>query len=167
MEKFQRLAPKTEMYSPYQTPDHVLDVTAKSLWHYVLDQVLPRLINMQYQFLQFPALSNNSNTHATQGALPPVTEDTVFKFITFCTDILYIQASTISVDFTGIRSHYIKAGFKFCSSSWERLPYIQKANKRKQGHGASKLLPITFDILSKVSALLRKECFHLTQMLCC
>ena len=80
------------------------------------------------------------------------------RFGTFCAEILHIQSSTINV-YLAVRFHYIKAGLKFPSSSWERLPYIQKAIKRKQGQGASKRLPITFNILCNICALLKKSVF--------
>ena len=83
----------------------------------------------------------------------------MIEFITFCSEILHIQASTINVYLASIRFYYIKAGLKFPSSTWERLHYIQKAIKRKQGQGASKHLPITFNILYKICSLLQKSVF--------
>ena len=102
---------------------------------------------------------SGSTTYASQEDLPPISEDIVIKFITFCSEILHIQASTINVYLAGIRFYYIKAGLKFPSSTWERLHYIQKAIKRKQGQGASKRLPITFNILYKICSLLQKSVF--------
>ena len=59
----------------------------------------------------------------------------------------------------GIRLHYIKAGLKFSMSARERLQYILKAIKRKQGVGESKRLPITFDISCKMWGLLQESVF--------
>ena len=55
--------------------------------------------------------------------------------------------------------HYIKEGLKFSISAWERLPYILKAIKRKQGVGESKRLPITFDISCNMWGLLQESVF--------
>ena len=140
-------------------PDHDLVDSSNSLWQYALAPGTAKTYKYALQkFLQFLVLSC-SFKYASQEVLPPITEDILINFITFCAEILHIQSSTINVYLAGIRFHYIKAGLKFPSASWERLPYIQKAIKRKQGQGASKRLPITFNILYNICALLKKSVY--------
>ena len=133
--------------------------SSNSLWQYALAPGTAKPYKYALQrFLQFLVLSGSCK-YASQEILPPITEDILINFITFCAEILHIQSSTINVYLAGIRFHYIKAGLKFHSSSWERLPYIQKAIKRKQGQGASKHLPITFSVLYNICALLEKSVY--------
>ena len=133
--------------------------SSNSLWQYALAPGTTKTYKYAlHRFLQFLVLSG-SIKYASQEVLPPITEDILINFITFCAEILHIQSSTINVYLAGIRFHYVKAGLKFPLSSWERLPYIQKAIKRKQGQGASKRLPITFNILYKICALLKKSVY--------
>ena len=112
--------------------------SSNSLWHYALAPGTAKTYKYALQrFLQFLALSC-SIKYDTQEVLPPITEDILINFITFCAEILHIQSSTINVNLAGIRFHYIKAGLKFPSSSWEWAVGCQTATP-----GTSEQIPLS------------------------
>ena len=111
-----------------------------------------------------------NNVVHTPGVLPPISESLLIQFIAYCANTLHIKWCTIQIYISGLRFHYIKAGYNKPFELFDRMRYILKAVKRSQGHMSTSIrYPITFNILYKMCILLYQGVFspYTDKMLAC
>ena len=100
------------------------------------------------------------NSYSVDGTLPTVNEDLLLLFVAHCYRNLHLRYNTIQLYLSGIRYFYLRIGIDnvLCagSSHLPRLHTILRSIKRLQGPTVKRKLPITFDILLKLCAALRK-----------
>lgn len=95
--------------------------------------------------------------------LPPISEELLLLFITFCHKRLYLRESTIRLYLAGIRYNYLKAGLP---NPWQsqsgvlvRVNLILKGIKRNQGISQRTRLPFTADIVFIMCSTLKAGLF--------
>ena len=96
----------------------------------------------------------------TPGVLPPVSEDTLGLFVSYCHQNLKLNHNTIKLYLAGIRFHYLKAGHTNPLADTPRLHYILRGIQKSQANTTTaKRLPITFSILQQMSDRLLRGMF--------
>ncbi|XP_069109055.1 uncharacterized protein [Argopecten irradians] len=127
---------------------HDLNDDVDLLW----DSALSRSTQATYQsglncFLTFVLMQGIG---FPKNFLPQINEDLLILFVTHCQRTLHLKYETIKLYLAGVRFHYIKQKFGDPTANTLRLAYILRAIKRSQVNIASKRLPITFSVLSKM-----------------
>lgn len=91
--------------------------------------------------------------------LPPLTEDVLIYFVTYCHSSLKLKWTTIKLYLAGIRFHYLQAGLPNPLQSGDRLQCIIRGIKRSQVKISKPRLPIDMKILNQICKLLRSGVF--------
>ena len=130
--------------------DHV-----KDLWETVVSPATARTYHTAIQhFLQFITLCS---IITPAGHLPPLSEDLLINYVTYCFKSLSLKYNTIKLYLAGIRFHYLKAGFNNPLNGFDRLDCILRSIKRRDsGSSSLKRLPITFEVLEKMCYVLQR-----------
>lgn len=97
-----------------------------------------------------------------QGKLPPLTEQSILKFISYCHNT-GLKSQTIKLYLAGIKYFYLRYN-EDCSvfsadSSQTKIAFILKGVKRSQDNTVKRKLPITYDILESLYRLLTNGFF--------
>ena len=104
--------------------------------------------------------------------MPPLSEDSLIHYATYCHKHLNLKCSTIKLYICGICHKYLTSGTpnifsNCCSSKMFRLEAIYRGTRRGIKKSETKIvrerLPITYDILLDMCQLLHKQIFLLTQ----
>lgn len=93
------------------------------------------------------------------GGLSPITEDSLIYFVSYCHSALHLKW-TIKLYLSGIRFHYLQAGYPNPLLSVDRLQCILRGIKRTQVNLTKPRLPITIHILHQICILLRHGVFR-------
>lgn len=115
-------------------------------------------------YRRFLALSNISNKITEK--LPPVSEQLLIKFSTYCHQSLNLKYSTIKLYLCGIRFHYLSTtssnpfDYVYYGSNLLRLQLLLKGIKRADSKPQRIRHPITSSILIKICERLHKRIFH-------
>ncbi|XP_060078768.1 uncharacterized protein LOC132558244 [Ylistrum balloti] len=139
-------------------PPNAMRNQINQLWDAAISPQTARAYTVAIQhLLRFVTLFG---TRTPCGQLPALSEDLLMYFVSYCYHSLKLKFATINLYLAGIRFHYIKAGYANPFLNSERLSCILRGIKRKQGtDGITKpqRLPITFDILRRMSTLLLSQ----------
>lgn len=87
-------------------------------------------------------------------SLPPVSEDLLIRFVTYCHTALSLKFDTIKLYLAGVRFHYIRYNFGDPLTYTTRLSYILRAIKKNRVGDTFKRFPITCDVLTKLCSVL-------------
>lgn len=96
---------------------------------------------------------------------PPVSEEILIYFVTYCYKMLNLQYSTIKLYLSGIRHNYLIANHGdplelYKDNPCHILKLILNSVKRLQNSNSKRVrLPINIDILEKLVDRIRKLCF--------
>lgn len=104
-----------------------------------------------------------------KGSLPPISEDLLIRFVSYCDKYLHLKLATIKLYLSGIRFSYIRGGFGNPLAVADRLQYILKGIRKLQGENNNKRLPITFNILCNMCRRLQRGLyspFEDTMLIC-
>ena len=96
--------------------------------------------------------------------MPPLSEESLIQYATYCHQSLQIKCSTIKLYICGIRHKFLQAGTSnlfsnCCSSKLHRLELIYKGIKKSENPSTRERLPITYSILSDIYYLLKRNFF--------
>lgn len=94
-----------------------------------------------------------------QPNLPPLTEDCLIYFVTYCHSCLRLRWTTIKLYLAGIRFHYLQAGHNNPFDHCDRLQCIIRGIKRSQMNISKPRLPIDSKILNQICGLLKRGLF--------
>lgn len=94
------------------------------------------------------------------GQLPPLTEDTLIYFVSYCHHRLHLRFNTIKLYLAGIRFHYLRAGLANPFLNSDRLNCILRGIRKSQGTiPAQKRFPIKFDLLKSMCQVFNRGIF--------
>ena len=96
--------------------------------------------------------------------MPPISEDLLMCFVTYCHQTMHLAYSTIKLYLCGVRFQYMVSGtanpFDATGNNLHRLHILLKGIKRSNSTSPSTRQPITGSVLAILSKLLRKGLFQ-------
>ncbi|VDH99762.1 Hypothetical predicted protein [Mytilus galloprovincialis] len=145
------------------TSNVALKSTVSDLWRHVLSTRTSQTYKVGYR--AYTAFLANNGVVWLGKPMPPISEDILIYFVAHCYKNLRLLHTTIKLYLCGIRFYYIQSNcdhpFDYTNeSTLLRLNMIMRAVKRIQGeHNSKPRLPITFQVLGRISNSLRAGVF--------